>query len=335
MWKRLTIITMMLFCVFSVGFVYDYLELSASGISYQLPSSTTMKLGEKGILPNGSTGSMVKGDKVYVGSENPNTGNPLSFILLAQETYNTYLPIFDSSGNVTLDTTQPFVTGWFAMGNESIKEIPFFSTFPSLLRVVSPRGRMAGVVENFLTSNAESLLASELMNVNSTITNTNEEILLPRNLDYLNRLTNAAITRDLVAHANYKELMNHASINYKQYFVGDFFSLASMHSSYIGTITGGYHLSSSDLSFHSNYHTSYVRTDDDNFTNVLIAYYKSTGVRSDDNCSNSSCGTPLSLRLSAELNMSNVVFATGTGTGSHFAKVKNASPNLNSSYSNI
>ena len=26
-------------------------------------------------------------DKVYVGSENPNTGNPLSFILLAQETY--------------------------------------------------------------------------------------------------------------------------------------------------------------------------------------------------------------------------------------------------------
>ncbi len=85
MWKRMMIALFMLLSAFSVG--YGYNNLKATGTNYQVPTSATVKLGEMGQYPNGSHGSMVKGDKVYVGT-NTETGIPMSFLLLMNSAFN-------------------------------------------------------------------------------------------------------------------------------------------------------------------------------------------------------------------------------------------------------
>lgn len=109
--KKIILLFILIISTISVGIVCFNSSLYASGSAYQISASTTAKLGEKGIYPDGNTGNMVKGDKVYVGTDNPYNNSPLSFILMAKEIYNTYLPVFDSADNVTLDTSQPFITG--------------------------------------------------------------------------------------------------------------------------------------------------------------------------------------------------------------------------------
>ena len=216
MWKKLLIALIALTGTFTVGYAYYNLNLNAAGTKYQVPANATVKLGEKGLFPNGHSGDMAKGDKVYIGSDNPNTGTPLSFMLLVKETYNTYLPVFDSSDNVTLDTTQPYVTGWFAMGNESIKETSFFSSFPPIVHV---GGSYYGV-KNFLTTEPTSLIISELENANQSISIKTQNLLLPRNLDYLNQLTIAGISvKNPVMTHLYKENMRHSLKFFKKYFI--------------------------------------------------------------------------------------------------------------------
>ena len=332
--RKILLVLMLIISAVSVGVAYSNDSLYASGSAYQVSASTTAKLGEKGIYPDGNTGNMVKGDKVYVGTDNPYNNSPLSFILMAKETYNTYLPVFDSADNVTLDTSQPFITGWFAMGNESIKEMPFFSSFPPMV----PFQPAYTVVKNYLTTEPKSLLASEVTNINQAVTDKTDKILLHRNLDYLKRLidkgTAISSSTSLACAMMFKETVRVSALHPKKFFVADFFTLMSISStSSISGVNGGYHLSVKDLVFPTAYYTTKVIGS--NTSSVKISYLSSpSGEVKEDSCTTSSCSTIRSLRLSAELDMSNVVFATGIGAGSTYSKVKNSSPDL-SSYSNI
>ena len=333
--RKILLVLMLIISAVSVGVAYSNDSLYASGSAYQVSASTTAKLGEKGIYPDGNTGNMVKGDKVYVGTDNPYNNSPLSFILMAKETYNTYLPVFDSADNVTLDTSQPFITGWFAMGNESIKEMPFFSSFPPIV----PFQPAYTVVKNYLTTEPKSLLASEVTNINQSVTNKTDKILLQRNLDYPKRLidkgTAVGSSSSLACTMMLKEVVRVSAKHPKKFFVADFFTLMSITgTSSITGVNGGYHLSAKDLVFSTAYYTTWVMGQDT--SKVIISSYDSMGNQNDDvTCTASSCNTLRSLRLSAELDMSDVVFATGMGSGSNYSKVKNSSPNLSGSYSNI
>ena len=129
-----------------------------------------MKLGEKGQYPNGTNGSMAKGDKVYLGV-NTAAGDPMSFILLVNETYNTY-QLTNTGGVYSLDTSVPNITGWFAMGNEVYSDIQRYTTFPSTALTLyygSSTASRYHIVENSLTTEPTSMLATQLSNFNSMV----------------------------------------------------------------------------------------------------------------------------------------------------------------------
>ena len=333
MWKRLIIAlgTLIGFC--SIGHVYGNMHLDAVS-AYSVGSSVTIKLGEKGIGPGGA-GSMVKGDKVYVGS-NTASGNAMSFILLLKETYNTYQPQVDGSGVYSLDTSVPNITGWFAMQNEAYSHPQFFSRYPPAILMSAARDD-AYVVLNFLTTEATSTIARELNTVNTNISSKTKSILLPRNLEALQELYDRRSSNLAVAY-NYEENLHYALMYPKGMFLGDYPTLAS----YSGTVhipnpSTGYHFAAKDLTFSEKYFEAAVISDLNvpSTSPLSIAGISNNGRRDWTICSVSSCSNNRALRLSAEFDLSDVVFATGMGAGSSYSEVKNQSPNLSGSYTDI
>ena len=67
MFKKIVLAFVVFISTVSLGYSYYSKNLDASGSPYQVSANATVKLGEKGQFPNGTNGSMVKGDKVYVG----------------------------------------------------------------------------------------------------------------------------------------------------------------------------------------------------------------------------------------------------------------------------
>ncbi len=334
MWKRLIIVLVTLIGFCSIGYVYSNMNLDAAS-AYNVGSSVTMKLGEKGIGPGGP-GSMVKGDKVYVGS-NTASGNPMSFILLLKETYKTYQPQVDGSGVYSLDTSVPNITGWFAMQNEVYTNTPSFTSYPSVQMVGTYT-----MVEDYLTSEPTSVIASELRNVNTNISNKTKKILINRNFEYLQLLYNERNSQPGLA-TQYEEFLHYGLLNPQSFFIGDRFTLLSISGSSKINVSGGYHLSNNDLVFVQDYfvgETLSAGSDLSINADLRVFVFSSAGNVIYDTapkCTKSACSsnTTSGLRLSAELDLSDVVFATGMGSGSTYAKVKNSSPDLSGSYSNI
>lgn len=172
---------------FAVGLAYYDLNMIAVSPSYQVSADATVKLGDKGIYPNGSSGAMTKGDKVYVGMNTP-SGSPMSLMLMANETYNTYKPILDTNsaflnvnGVYSLDITVPSVTGWFAMENEVYAKDQIFSAYPTVTRVVPQSGgtNFFNIVRYPLTTEPTSVVAATLSHLNQTIPARTKELYDP------------------------------------------------------------------------------------------------------------------------------------------------------------
>ena len=335
--KRIIIALFILLSTISIGYAYYNLNLNAAGTNYQVPALATIKLGEKGMFPNGNIGFMSKGDKVYVGT-NTASGNPMSFILLVNETYNTYQPQVNSSGIYSLDTSVPNVTGWFAMANEAyISDFQYFSRFPTALKqiITGAAGVYFYIPENYLTMNTELNMSTALAAVNGTISNNTKRILLSRNYDYLQKLYDLRNYNPALGYI-YEENLHFGLLNPKSYYVSDNFTLESTSGTvYISSPVGGYGLSARDLMFSEEYFVTYVAYNSP--TEMDVSMYSSAGVYGSKGTVTSSTvqSFKAALRLSAELDMSDVVFATGMGSGSTHSKVKNSSPDLSGSYSNI
>ncbi len=335
MWKRLLIVFIMLMGVYSLHTVINDMNLFAASNDLS-GGSLTVKLGEQGQYPNGTYGSMTKGDKVYVGM-NTAEGTPMSFMLFVKETYNTYKPQVDGNGNYSLDTSVPNVTGWFAMANEPyMNDFQFFSVYPTDLVSFNIGLDAYYMPANFLTSNSACNIGSVLKAINDVIPFKTRQLLLSRNLDFLQKIYNKGQT-NLPKKYLYGENLHYALLNSNSFYVADDFTLSS--STGTGLITapaGGYHLSAKDLSFSKIYVTTSLTSPQSAPNKMSVNHYTTAGTI------NSLIYTPSDiaskhevLRLSASLDMSNVVFASGIGSdSSKIAKVKNTSPVLGN-YSNI
>ena len=326
----------------TIGFAYYNLKMTASSSAYQVGAEATVKLGSKGVFPNGSNGAMSKGDKIYVGTNNYITGEPLSFMLLVKETYNTYQPVVTDE-IYSLDLSVPNVSGWFMMGNEAITNTSYFSAYPTM----TPTGH--GIYYypmNYLTTNEVSNIAEVLKQSNNNISAKTKSMLLSRNLKHLKamydkRAKNWAIGRTV------EEALHMAELNPQSFFIADSYTLENRYGGDGNMYANeGYGFGTKDIAFTEDYWEARATTPNNNRTLLNILYYGSNGSRlTDTSCTQGAtngCGVEKAIRLSAEMNLDlsgemksdNVVFATGMGSGSTFSKVKNSSPSLGS-YSNI
>ena len=338
MWKKLLIVFMMLIGTYFLRIVINDMNLFAAS-SGKSGGSLTVKLGEKGQYPNGENGSMTKGDKVYIGMNTAN-GTPMSFILLVNETYNTYKPQVDGSGVYSLDTSVPNVTGWFAMANEPYESnFQLFSSHPTDLKYL--RGGSGAdyfyVVNNFLTANASSNIVDVLSNINGTMPDKTKQLLLSRNLDFLQKLYNIKSSNPAVGYI-YEENLHYALQNPRSFYSADSFTLLGISGTIFTTAPGGgYKLAAKDLVFTEEYFDIFPVSVSHDSSTIEIASFNAAGERGFRLASTPSTFTSVkaAIRLSANLDLSNVVFASGIGTGiGNIGKVKNSSPVLGS-YSNI
>ncbi len=342
MWKKVMVCCCALIGSFTIGFAYYNLKMTAGSSAYQVGAEATVKLGTKGVFPNGSNGAMSKGDKIYVGTNNYITGEPLSFMLLVKETYNTYQPVVTDE-IYSLDLSVPNVSGWFMMGNEAITNTSYFSAYPTM----TPTGH--GIYYypmNYLTTNEVSNIAEILKQSNNNISGKTKSMLLSRNLKHLKamsdkRAKNWAIGRTV------EEALHMAELNPQSFFIADSYTLENRYGGDGNMYANeGYGFGTKDIAFTEDYWEARATTPNNNRTLLNILYYGSNGSRlTDTSCTQGAtngCGVEKAIRLSAEMNLDlsgemksdNVVFATGMGSGSTFSKVKNSSPNLGS-YSNI
>ena len=338
MWKKVTIMLTLFISFVGVGMAYFSGNINASGSSYNVSLNTTVKLGEKGQYPNGNYGSMVKGDKVYIGTNTAN-GNPLSFILLAKETYNTYRPQINGSGVYSLDTSVPNVTGWLAMSNEG-----YTSSFQGFLAYPSALDRLNGnnssiyyyIPTKYLTTGNSFAVRDTLMNINKAIPNKTKRLLLSKNLSYLQKLYDLRSLNPSSGYA-YEENLHYALLNPKGFYLPDEFSL--LGSSFTGTIpspAGGYKLTAKDLVFSEVYYATMISSKYNTSAEMIMGTFSAAGAQAYVSFTQSTYpSVRAAIRLSAELDMSQVVFASGTGGAvGNIAKVKNSSPSLGN-YSNI
>ena len=255
-----------------------------------------------------------------------------------KETYNTYKPIVDGSGTYSLDITVPHVTGWFAMGNEAYSDnFQYFSDYPTVVyKTAGPYHYY--VAKDNLTIDSNSNMPSALATVNGTISGNTQKLLLSRNVDFLQKLYNQRVNDGIIS-VSVEENLHYALLNPKKYFVADYYTLFNTTTTGYISISGGYGFEAKDLVFPNAYFAERVVGIGTANKTLGISAVKAdgTGKIGAWSCSESSCNvsTAGTLRLSAALDMSEVVFATGMGSGSAYSKVKNSNPNLSGSYSNI
>ena len=338
MWKKVTIMLTLCISFVSVGLAHFNGNINASGSSYNVSLNTTVKLGEKGQYPNGNYGSMVKGDKVYIGTNAAN-GNPLSFILLAKETYNTYQPQVNGSGIYSLDTSVPNVTGWFAMSNEAYtSSFQAFSAYPtSLVRLDGNNSSVYYYMPTkYLSTGNGFAVKDTMMNINNAISNKTKQILLSRNLSYLQKLYDLRSRHPANGYL-FEENLHYALLNPKGFYLPDEFSLlGTSFTSSIPSPAGSYSFTAKDLVFSEAYYATMVSSKYNTTAEMNASTFTAAGAQSYVSCTQSTYpSVRAAIRLSAELDMSQVVFASGTGSAvGNIAKVKNSSPSLGS-YSNI
>ena len=335
--KKLITALIILIGIFSVRSIAESGALVAAS-PYQSAGPVTVKLGEKGQFPNGTYGSMNKGDKVYLGTSTA-AGDPMSFILLVKETYNTYQPRVDSNGVYSLDTSVPNVTGWFAMANESYESnFQLFSSHPTDITYLQGGVPHAYyVVNNFLTENASSNIVGVLSNINGAIPDKTKQLMLSRNLDYLQKVYNQRNVNPAVGYLH-QENIHYALLNPRSFYLPDYYTLESnCGSGYFTPPGGGYKLTAKDLVYKEEYLGAVVISDDNDSAHIRVGTFAATGESRFYYQSTPStfASVKAAVRLSANFDLSNVVFASGIGTGiGSIAKVKNSSPVLGS-YSNI
>lgn len=133
MWKKICVISLTLLGMLSISKSYVNYQTDAAGNAYSVGGNLT---GRINIAPSGLTGSsygLRKGDKLYVGIENPMNNSPLSFQLIEfHSNYTDYdtniINEVDSNGNITCNgynctlksaPSNTPVSAWLSLASES------------------------------------------------------------------------------------------------------------------------------------------------------------------------------------------------------------------------
>ena len=163
-----------------------------------------------------------------------------------------------------------------------------------------------------------------------------KQLLLSKNLSYLQKLYDLRSLNPASGYA-YEENLHYALLNPKGFYLPDEFSL--LGSSFTGTIpspAGGYKLTAKDLVFSEVYYATMISSKYNTSAEMMMGTFSAAGAQAYVSFTQSTYpSVRAAIRLSAELDMSQVVFASGTGGAvGNIAKVKNSSPSLGN-YSNI
>ena len=120
MWKKLIIILFALAGTVTAGIAYYNAKMAAASGSYLSGGNVVGRIHQ---APSGISGSKIglqKGDKVFIGVNNPKDGTPLGWQLIYYDNnYEYYLTTPNSGGTNDVIISKP-ISGWFSASTEDI-----------------------------------------------------------------------------------------------------------------------------------------------------------------------------------------------------------------------
>ncbi len=281
MWKKLCILAITLIGLFSGVYVYNNFSMKASG-GYSAGGNVT---GRVNIAPIGISGPNIglqKGDKIYIGVDNPKDNTPLGWQLVNYMSGYDYYKTTAGSGTYNFVQDTP-ISGWYSLSTTDVgKDHSLASwTYPDWITPVNAT-RMAGVLDIL----NRSLVANPLV--------TYRNLTIARN----GLLTNTVYSTEVRLGVNIRDTYN-GKIAYL-----------------VGFEEKGSLAHENDFKFHSDYHSGDTQSGhgvSGNCEGVIAAasggftWYPIT--------------TDLLIRPSITLDVSSVVFAISMGNRSGFADI--------------
>lgn len=149
MWKRMVITCIALFGVLSAGYAYYNMNLQAANRIYMAGGNITARIN---IAPNGISGGSIglqKGDKLYIGVDNPKDQTPLGWQLVNyMSNYQYYKTTPNGNGTNSFAADTP-ISGWYSLSTADIgKDHALDSwTYPDWLAPVYTT-RLVSVLDN-------------------------------------------------------------------------------------------------------------------------------------------------------------------------------------------
>ena len=147
MWKKLLTLLITLTGVISVGYAYYNKSLTAAARNYQAGGNIFARIN---MAPSGVSGPNIglqKGDKIYLGVNNPKDNTPLGWQLVNyMSNYDYYKTTPNGSTNSFVQDTP--ISGWYSLSTTDIgKDHALDSwTYPNWLTPISST-RLAGVLD--------------------------------------------------------------------------------------------------------------------------------------------------------------------------------------------
>ena len=175
MLKRICVIIFMLFSVLSIGYAYYNAEMKAASVTFSAGGSVTGRINKAPAGLSNNEYGLRKGDKIFVGLDNPMNNSDLGLMLIHyNENYTDYkLNPGDMTNPILSDSP---ISGWFVMSTSSIAKIAPFNSNSQFDSVT---------VDSYLyVKYSNSNISTEMNKLNANVAGTKiENMLLPRDYE--------------------------------------------------------------------------------------------------------------------------------------------------------
>lgn len=328
-WSKLIIAGIALVGSFSVVYAMNT-EMKATNASpYTAGGNVTGRVNK---APSGITGpniGMQKGDKILMGTENPDTNSPLIWQLMHKRTYTDYASECTVVPNVVCNN--PAITSWYSMTPESLGSVSSGLTTSSFYVNLASTVKVADYASTDIYTIIENLNSSIRSNPGDVALLTYRD-LTPLHTEYINSAPSGSKSiADMVyagAFHNSNQLTNNVFL-YSLHEMDPVQSLVPLEASY--------YISPKDYAFMSDYWSSTF------YHSTYASYYNYTNLRVNNNGSASLSGLNSGLdnigskavRPSAYLKTDDIVFGISKSDGTASSKLSKINEFSLSSYSKL